>query len=74
MDDDPYKAVVAQKVLEMAQSLGVETIVEGVETHEELEWARDRSASYAQGYLIARPASPPLKDLSTPHGQSTPKT
>jgi EAL domain-containing protein (putative c-di-GMP-specific phosphodiesterase class I) len=33
---DHYKAVVAQKILEMAQSLGVETIVEGVESTEEL--------------------------------------
>jgi EAL domain-containing protein (putative c-di-GMP-specific phosphodiesterase class I) len=72
VDDDPYKAVVAQKVLEMAQSLDVETIVEGVETREELEW--DRGATYAQGYLIARPASPPLKSLGAPHGQGSPKT
>ena len=74
VDDDPYKAVVAQKVLERAQSLDVETIVEGVETHEELEWARDRGATYAQGYLIARPASPPLKRLDAIHGQGSPKT
>lgn len=70
---DPYKAVVAQKVLEMAQSLGVETIVEGVETREELGWARDQGATYAQGYLIAKPANPPLRNLDALHGQdSTP--
>lgn len=45
----------------MAQSLEVETIVEGLETSEELTWARDQGATYAQGYLIARPDNPPLK-------------
>lgn len=58
---DPYKGVVAQKVLEMAQSLNVETIVEGIETPEELRWAQDRGANLAQGFLISRPASPPVK-------------
>lgn len=60
--DDPYKATVAGKVLEMAESLGVETIVEGVEHRGELDWARDKGASYAQGHLIAKPSTPPLQD------------
>ena len=59
VDSDPYKAVVAGKILEMAQSLEVETIVEGVETEEELVWARERGATFVQGFLIGRPASPP---------------
>lgn len=60
--DDPYKAVVASKVLEMAQELGVQTIVEGVETEGELRWARENKATFVQGYLIARPTSPPSGD------------
>jgi EAL domain-containing protein (putative c-di-GMP-specific phosphodiesterase class I) len=67
--DDPYKSVIAQKVLEMAQSLNIETIVEAVETHEEVGWAREQGATYAQGYLISRPASPPLRSLEVPCGQ-----
>lgn len=66
VDSDPYKAVVASKILEMAQNLGVETIVEGVETGEELAWARERGATFAQGFLIARPTSPPSKSLTVP--------
>ena len=54
---DPYKAVVTQKVLEMAQELDVKTVVEGVETHEELNWARDRGATFAQGYLFGDPSA-----------------
>lgn len=36
VDSDPYKALVARKVLEIAQGLEIETIVEGVETEKEL--------------------------------------
>lgn len=54
VDQDPYKALVAGKVLEMARGLGVETIVEGVETEGELAWARE------QGATFARPQSPPV--------------
>jgi len=56
---DPYKAAIAAKLLEIAQSLNVETVVEGIEHLEELRWAREHGATYAQGYLIARPCTPP---------------
>jgi EAL domain-containing protein (putative c-di-GMP-specific phosphodiesterase class I) len=57
--EDPYKATIARKILEVASSLGIETIAEGVECAEELEWARENGATYAQGYHIARPAAVP---------------
>jgi len=59
VDRDPYKAGITRKLLEMARGLGVATIVEGIETQGEWEWARENGADYAQGYLFARPASPP---------------
>jgi EAL domain-containing protein (putative c-di-GMP-specific phosphodiesterase class I) len=59
VDRDPYKAHIASKLLEMAKSLGVETVVEGVETPGEWGWARDNGADFAQGFLLARPAAPP---------------
>ncbi|QIN79868.1 EAL domain-containing protein [Rubrobacter marinus] len=64
VDSDPYKALVAGKVLEMARGLGVDTIVEGVETEGEFAWARENGATFAQGYLIARPASSPAGGLA----------
>ena len=59
VDRDPYKAEITRKLLEMARGLGVATIVEGIETQGEWEWAHENGADYAQGYLFARPASPP---------------
>lgn len=60
VDADPYKALIAHKIIEIATTLGVETIAEGVETAEELEWVRAHGATYAQGYGIARPTTPTL--------------
>jgi EAL domain-containing protein (putative c-di-GMP-specific phosphodiesterase class I) len=60
--DDPYKEVIARKLLETAQDLGVATIAEGVEQEAEFQWLCEQGASYVQGYLIARPAAiPPLR-------------
>lgn len=64
VDHDPYKAVVTAKLLELAAHLGVKTIAEGVETQGELDWLRSRGASFVQGYLIAKPGSPPVTSLA----------
>lgn len=64
VDHHLYKATVTQKLLELAGDLNVESIAEGVETESELVWLREHGARYVQGYLIARPASPPV--LATP--------
>jgi EAL domain-containing protein (putative c-di-GMP-specific phosphodiesterase class I) len=56
---DSYKAVIAQKLLETAQELKIETIAEGIEEEGEFHWVRDHGADYAQGYFFARPAAVP---------------
>jgi EAL domain-containing protein (putative c-di-GMP-specific phosphodiesterase class I) len=45
----------AERLLDLAQALRIETIAEAVETGEELEWHRERGATYVQGYFIAHP-------------------
>jgi EAL domain-containing protein (putative c-di-GMP-specific phosphodiesterase class I) len=62
---DPYKASITRKLLELAQQLGILTVAEGIETPEELRWVRAHGVDFVQGYLIARPASPPA--AITPH-------
>lgn len=56
---DPYKGMIARKLLETAQALDVKTIAEGIECAEELDWVREHGADFVQGYYIAKPASPP---------------
>lgn len=59
VDRDPYKAVIAAKLLELARQLGIRTVAEGVETDGELSWLQENGADYVQGYRIAAPALPP---------------
>ncbi|HEY9747162.1 MAG TPA: EAL domain-containing protein [Allocoleopsis sp.] len=57
---DPYKALITEKILEITQQLNIRTVAEGIECVEELCWLRERGATYAQGYLIARPSAEPV--------------
>lgn len=43
-------------LIQMAQALGLQTIVEGVETDADLALLREFGSDQAQGYVIARPA------------------
>ena len=68
VDTDPYKALIAEKILEIAQRLSIQTIAEGVEREEEFAWVRTRGATFAQGYLFGRPAATPVRGIPTPMG------
>ncbi|BCM93001.1 putative cyclic di-GMP phosphodiesterase PdeC [Abditibacteriota bacterium] len=59
VDRDAHKAIVAGKLLETVQELGLSTVAEGIERPEELRWVTERGANFAQGYLFAKPATPP---------------
>ncbi|MBE9227293.1 EAL domain-containing protein [Phormidium sp. LEGE 05292] len=60
IDREPQKAVITKKLLEIAQHLQIKTIAEGIETLEELHWAQEHKATFIQGFLIAKPQSPPV--------------
>ncbi|MBD2453399.1 EAL domain-containing protein [Nostoc sp. FACHB-87] len=62
---DLYKASITEKILEIAQKLNIYTVAEGIECIEELNWLRERGATFAQGYLIAKPHPEPV--TITPH-------
>ena len=47
--------VILQGVLDIAKNLGMSTVMEGVETPEQLELLREMGAHKIQGYLISRP-------------------
>jgi len=57
---DPYKGSIVEKLLEIARTLGIRTVAEGIETREELRWVRAHGVDFVQGYLISRPQSPPV--------------
>ncbi|MGA7525061.1 MAG: EAL domain-containing protein [Acidobacteriaceae bacterium] len=53
-----------QSVLSMAHNLHMKVIVEGIETHEQLELMRALGTNEAQGYLLGRPTPNPMEQLS----------
>ncbi len=61
IDEDPYKAVVVEKLLDLAREVGATSVVEGVETEGEWRWAEAHGADLAQGFLCARPDAEPPK-------------
>jgi diguanylate cyclase (GGDEF)-like protein len=62
MMSDPDDRIVVQSVADLARSLGLRTIAEGVETLDCLEELRRIGCGAAQGYLIARPM--PSRDVT----------
>ncbi|WP_231862901.1 EAL domain-containing protein [Alicyclobacillus mali (ex Roth et al. 2021)] len=56
VDRDPAKRRVAQGLAEMAQSLGIRLLAEGVERPEEAMALLDLGYTWQQGYLYARPS------------------
>ena len=56
VDRDPIKQRIVAQMLEMARGLGIRSVVEGVETEAEYEFARAEGADFVQGFLFARPA------------------
>jgi EAL domain-containing protein (putative c-di-GMP-specific phosphodiesterase class I) len=56
---DPYSATIAARLLQTADELGLPSIAEGVEDEATWRWLRDHGATYQQGFLFARPATPP---------------
>lgn len=55
--DSEDKAIVSA-IINMARSLGLTTIAEGVETVEQLEFLREQSCDEIQGYHISKPLRP----------------
>ena len=50
--------LIAEHIIELAHSLGLKTIAEGVETEEQVNWLSKRGVRYCQGWFFAK-AMPP---------------
>ena len=51
---DTGSAAIAGAIIEMARSLGLSTVAEGVETQAQRDWMAAHGCEALQGYLLAR--------------------
>lgn len=52
---DPEDAAIVRAIIQMARSLNLKTLAEGVETREQLDFLRGERCEEVQGYYYARP-------------------
>lgn len=60
--NSPQERALVRSIIDIARSLGVETVAEGVETLSHAELLRDLGCDILQGYAFAKPL--PLEDLA----------
>ena len=53
---DMSDLAIVEAIIAMAKHLNIEVVAEGIEGWQQLEKLRQFGCSYAQGYLLARPA------------------
>ncbi len=69
LEDDGTR-IIADAVVTMANRLGLRVVAEGVETPEQLAVVRELGITWAQGYLLGRPA--PIDDAIATLAQAAP--
>lgn len=53
--DNPKTRSIVRAIIDMSHQLGLKVVAEGVETSEQLEFLRQQSCDYIQGYYYSRP-------------------
>ncbi len=53
--DSPHEAAIVRAVSEMAETIGLSVVAEGVETEEQVRVARDLGCGFAQGFHFSEP-------------------
>ncbi|MDO1581284.1 putative bifunctional diguanylate cyclase/phosphodiesterase [Rhizobium oryzicola] len=64
----PQERALVRSIIEIARSLGVETVAEGVETMQHAAMLKDLGCDLLQGYAFARPLAFPDFTASARHG------
>jgi EAL domain-containing protein (putative c-di-GMP-specific phosphodiesterase class I) len=57
---DPYRRTLVEGVIDFCRSLDTKVVLEGIETADDWEWAKDSRAEFLQGYHFGRPNRSPV--------------
>ena len=68
--DSAFDAAIVRAVSDMAETIGIGVVAEGVETEEQVRVARDLGCGYAQGFHFAEPV--PASSVERPARSSDP--
>lgn len=55
MSDAPERVAIVKTIVQLAKSLGMEAVAEGIETHAQLAGLRAMGCRYGQGFLFSKP-------------------
>ncbi len=58
LDTDEHNAAIARATIGLANSLGLQTIAEGVETEQQRDWLKSEGCEIMQGFLFSPPLPP----------------
>ena len=61
--NDPHDQTIAETIMGIAARFGFESLAEGVEETEQIDWLRRRGCAYMQGFSICRPL--PIGEFKT---------
>ena len=54
-DTKPQSRTIISSIVNMAKQLGMQTLIEGVETEEQFDFLREIGCEFVQGFLVGRP-------------------
>jgi EAL domain-containing protein (putative c-di-GMP-specific phosphodiesterase class I) len=64
--EDHYRRTMVNGVIELCRKLKTRIILEGIESRQDWDWAKNTGADLVQGYFLGRPVTQPIESLAIP--------
>ncbi len=64
--EDHFRRTMVNGVIDLCRKLKTRIILEGIESCQDWDWAKNTGADLVQGYFLGRPATQPIESLAIP--------